>query len=187
MPDCSFPAATGNTALCPAAFASLLRTALLATGLTAALAGCAVYEDLPPFPAPGDAAATTLHTAAPDGATEAGEAPGGLCWASDVVTQGPRGAQAIFARPGLIPAQRGKGEELWFQVPCPGEGVEDFTASLQRALQARGLYGGAIDGRDGPALQAAVRAYQAPLGLNSGTLSLAAARTLGLVAIERPE
>jgi peptidoglycan hydrolase-like protein with peptidoglycan-binding domain len=34
--------------------------------------------------------------------------------------------------------------------------------------------------------RAAVRAYQKPEGLDSGILSLAAARRLGLVAVERP-
>lgn len=71
--------------------------------------------------------------------------------------------------------------ELWFQVPCELQrGDADFIASLQRALGARGLYTGPITGEMNRRTERAVRDFQAPEGLNSDILSLAAARQLGL-------
>ncbi|WP_324752614.1 peptidoglycan-binding domain-containing protein [Roseovarius sp. Pro17] len=72
----------------------------------------------------------------------------------------------------------------WFETPCPTDLTPDFVASLQRALKARTLYHGAISGQMDTRTRAAVRKFQQPEGLNSGILSLAAARTLGLVAVE---
>lgn len=73
---------------------------------------------------------------------------------------------------------------VWFRVPCPDLLTLDFVATLQRALKARGLYtlplSGALDGPTGEA----VRRFQAPLGLDSPILSLAAARDLGIVPKE---
>lgn len=75
-------------------------------------------------------------------------------------------------------------QQVWFRTPCPEEiGKPDvFTASLQRALKARGFYGGAVTGESTAETQAALQRYQAANGLESATLSLAAARALGLVA-----
>lgn len=70
--------------------------------------------------------------------------------------------------------------ELWFQTPCPAETDPAFIASVQRALEARGLYRGAITGEMDTRTRRAVRAYQEPQGLNSPILSMAAARQLGL-------
>ena len=75
----------------------------------------------------------------------------------------------------------------WFETPCAAALTPEFVASLQRALQARGHYRGAITGVMDARTRAAVRRYQAPEGLDSGILSLAAARRLGLVAIEIPD
>ncbi len=75
--------------------------------------------------------------------------------------------------------------ETWFETPCDDALTPDFIATLQRALAARGHYHGAIDGEMSARTRAAVRAWQAPEGLDSGILSLAAARRLGLVAVER--
>lgn len=74
----------------------------------------------------------------------------------------------------------------WFQTPCATEQTPDFIASLQRALKVRSLYRGPISGDMDARTRAAIRAYQKSQGLDSGILSLAAARKLGLVAIERP-
>lgn len=74
--------------------------------------------------------------------------------------------------------------ELWFRTPCPSELTFEFVASLQRALKARGLYRGQVNGMMDRATRHAVRGYQAPLGLDSGILSLAAARKLGLAVID---
>jgi hypothetical protein len=71
----------------------------------------------------------------------------------------------------------------WFETPCIGS-EPAFVTALQRALKARGLYPHALTGAlDGPT-RLGIRLYQAPLGLDSTDLSLAAARKLGLVAVE---
>lgn len=74
--------------------------------------------------------------------------------------------------------------EIWFLVPCEINLTPDFIASVQRALTARGLYTGSITGEMNAGTRAAVRRFQKPQGLDSGILSLAAARKLGLVAVE---
>ena len=71
--------------------------------------------------------------------------------------------------------------ETWFETPCAMQAADpDYIASLQRALAARDHYAGPITGVLDRATIAAVRTYQAPQGLDSGVLSLAAARQLGL-------
>ena len=71
--------------------------------------------------------------------------------------------------------------ELWFQVPCELQiGDPGFIASLQRALAVRGLYLGPITGEMNRRTERAIRDFQAPQGLDSEILSLAAARQLGL-------
>lgn len=76
-------------------------------------------------------------------------------------------------------------ETVWFAIPCPGEGsgTANFTASLQRALKARGHYADAVTGEMDGATEAALRRYQAANGLDSAVLSLAAGRALGLIAV----
>lgn len=78
-------------------------------------------------------------------------------------------------------------QQVWFRIPCRSEVELEsvFVASLQRALKARGLFGGAVTGEMDDATEAAVLAYQSANGLDSGVLSLAAAQALGLVAVER--
>lgn len=73
------------------------------------------------------------------------------------------------------------GGKMWFARVCPAEMTRARIVTLQRALAARGLYAGAAHGRLDPATQAAIRAYQAPRGLISSTLSLRAAREMGIV------
>ena len=75
-------------------------------------------------------------------------------------------------------------KETWFLVPCATDLTPEFIASVQRALAARGLYKGDISGEMNAGTRAAVRRFQKPQGLDSGILSLAAARKLGLVAVE---
>lgn len=75
--------------------------------------------------------------------------------------------------------------DLWFQTLCPSEMDEAFIAALQRALAARGLHRGPVTGRMDLATRTAILRYQAPQGLDSTTMSLAAARKLGLVAYDR--
>lgn len=71
--------------------------------------------------------------------------------------------------------------EIWFETPCELDLTPDFVASLQRALAARGTYTGPITGEMDARTRRAVRAFQAPQGLDSGILSMAAARSMGLV------
>lgn len=75
--------------------------------------------------------------------------------------------------------------ETWFETPCAAILTPDFIATLQRALAARGLYSGPIDGAMSARTRAAIRALQAPDGLDSGILSLATARKLGLIQVTR--
>lgn len=75
--------------------------------------------------------------------------------------------------------------ETWFETPCDAFWTDEFTATLQRALKVRGMYNGAITGALDKRTRAAIRRYQAPQGLDSSILSLAAARKLGLIAVER--
>ncbi|PHQ95787.1 MAG: peptidoglycan-binding protein [Marinosulfonomonas sp.] len=76
--------------------------------------------------------------------------------------------------------------EYWFEVPCAADMGTGFIATLQRALKSRGLFRGAVTGVMDPKTTKAVRWYQKQHGLDSGILSLAAARQLGLVAYARP-
>ena len=74
--------------------------------------------------------------------------------------------------------------EIWFETPCPTQMTPEFIASVQRALTARGLFRGTITGEMDRPSHAAIRRFQAAQGLDSGILSLAAARKLGLIAVD---
>lgn len=74
-------------------------------------------------------------------------------------------------------------ESLWLQVPCPDLVDATLIEALQRALAARGFHVGPVTGVMDAATRDALRRFQAPLGLDSGTLSLAAAQMLGLVPV----
>jgi Putative peptidoglycan binding domain len=76
--------------------------------------------------------------------------------------------------------------DLWFETPCEAETSPEFIAAVQRALAARGIYRGPANGVMDLRTRRAIRQYQRPQGLNSGVLSLAAARLLGL-AVWDPE
>lgn len=75
--------------------------------------------------------------------------------------------------------------ELWFETPCAPVLTAEFVESLQRALAVRDLYRGEITGYLDTRTRRAIRKYQAPQGLDSSILSLAAVRKLGLVSYER--
>ncbi|MDX5401877.1 MAG: peptidoglycan-binding protein [Rhodobacterales bacterium] len=78
-------------------------------------------------------------------------------------------------------------EVTWFETPCPDAVTPELIATLQRALAARDLYAGPVTGQIDPATSAGVRRYQAQTGLDSPILSLAAARSLGLIATPRDQ
>jgi len=75
-------------------------------------------------------------------------------------------------------------EETWFQILCDADLTPELIASVQRALAARDLYAGAVSGTMDARTRAAVRRYQSAGGLDSGILSLEAARQMGLVRVE---
>ncbi|MEQ8255469.1 MAG: peptidoglycan-binding domain-containing protein [Roseovarius confluentis] len=72
-----------------------------------------------------------------------------------------------------------------FQVPCRTQLTPEFNASVQRALKARGLYRGPINGQLDRGTRAAIRRFQKPQGFDSDILSIAGARQLGLIAVAR--
>lgn len=76
-------------------------------------------------------------------------------------------------------------QENWFQTPCAADLTPEFVASLQRALQARDYYAGLVTGFLDPSTRRAVHLFQQKRGLDSATLSIDTARTLGLWAVER--
>jgi len=77
-------------------------------------------------------------------------------------------------------------EAVWFETPCPGAMDAARIATLQRALAARGFYEGPATGAMDTATGEAIRAWQAARGLDSATLSLAAARRLGVLPVALP-
>ncbi len=110
----------------------------------------------------------------------------GLLLAADLPRDGPDTCHArddTIASQARLPAPDGS-PSRWFRIPCDAETDPDFVSALQRALSARGFYGGAVNGEVDPATRAAIANYQRSLGLRSGVLSTAAARTLGLVIWE---
>lgn len=76
-------------------------------------------------------------------------------------------------------------QNTWFEVPCADQLTPDFVSSLQRALDARGYYRGPVSGELDARTRDAVRRYQKDQGLKQKTLTVAGARTLGLIAVER--
>jgi len=77
-------------------------------------------------------------------------------------------------------------KEKWFRTPCAQDMTEELISSLQRALAIRGYYVWSVTGQMDARTRVAVRRYQEPQGLDSGILSIAAARQLGLVEVVTP-
>ena len=77
--------------------------------------------------------------------------------------------------------------ETWYEVICDADLTPELISSVQRALEARGYYRGPITGTLDARTSAAVGRYQQAEGLESTTLSIAAARKLGLVAVAQPQ
>jgi hypothetical protein len=74
--------------------------------------------------------------------------------------------------------------EIWFETPCPDQVTPEFTKSLQRALEARGLFEAELTGEMDKETRDAVKKFQTKSGLDSEILSLAASRKLGLLPYE---
>lgn len=172
-----------------------MKSPIVLLPLMAALAAC---QSSLPLTGPNEPEIIQTLQEAPPGA-----APG-TCWGKDVT---PAVVETVTEQVLLQPAEvRDDGTVLdpaiyktetrqaivqerrvtWFETPCASAQTPDFVASVQRALKVRGLYRGPVTGQMDARTRAAVRAYQKPEGLDSGILSLAAARRLGLATVERP-
>ncbi|QDC11641.1 peptidoglycan-binding protein [Oceanicola sp. D3] len=77
--------------------------------------------------------------------------------------------------------------QRWFETPCSDELTPEYISSLQRALAVRGHYNGPVTGKLDTRTRRAIRSFQQPQGLDSDTLSLAAARVLGLAPALLPQ
>jgi len=174
--------------------ALLTRPALIPLLCAALLAGCDT-------PLPGASEPNLMQTLAE---APPGAAPG-TCWGkvvtpavietvtdqiilqpAEVLDDGTVTGPAVFkteTRQAIVQERK----VTWFETLCPADLTPEFVSTVQRALQARGLFHSAITGLMNPRTRAAIRRFQAPEGLDSGILSLAAARRLGLVAVENPE
>lgn len=166
------------------------------TLLALVLCGACAQVDLPDLIAPSGPEVTRLQQETPPGA------PVGTCWGKQVIpaiietvthqvmmqpaevsTDGTVLQPAIYkteTRQDIVRERK----EIWFEVLCDEARTPEFFASVQRALKVRGLYRGAITGENDARTRAAIRRYQAPQGFDSGILSLAAARKLGLVQVK---
>lgn len=175
------------TALPPAAIPPRRRR-LAVLALLALGAGCA---PLPPGPDAARAIAPEFVRRAGAGGPP-GAAPG-TCWGAIVEPAVIETVTEQFPEPATADTPAGFRTEThqrmirdrtehWFRTLCPEEVTAELVASLQRALAARGLYAGPVSGVQDAATLAAIRAYQAGLGLDSALLSLDAARRLGLAA-----
>ncbi|MCC6306375.1 MAG: peptidoglycan-binding protein [Rhodobacteraceae bacterium] len=152
-------------------------------------AGCAAAP-APPAAGPRAGGPEVLR-----GAAAPADAPAGTCWVRDLR---PAVVETVVERVALPPATAGgpplwrsetrqrilrPREELLFEAVCPEALEAGFVASLQRALRVRGFLEGPVTGALDAPTRAAIRRFQAPRGLDSAVLSVAAARALGLVAV----
>lgn len=170
-------------------------TLLALSGLV--LAGC-LNRELPTMSQFSEPELTVTQAPAPPGATP------GSCWGQDAT---PATIETVTEQILIQPAQINSDgtvvspavyktethqkivterEEIWFETPCRPEWTPEFIASLQRALKARGVYRGPITGHMDSRTRKAIRKFQKPQGLDSQILSVAAARKLGLIAIDQP-
>jgi hypothetical protein len=173
----------------------LFSRGILAMTLVAALSACETAPLAEDPPEPGVLEATTEG---PEGA------PPGSCWGKTV---GPAVIETVTDQIQVKPAEVSAAGNItalpvyrtetrqeivtarvdnWFETPCTAVLDAEFNASLQRALFVRGIYKGPVNGTMDRATRAAVRRYQVTEGgPDSEVLSLEAARSLGLVAVER--
>ncbi len=170
------------------AFRPLRHTATLAF---AVLAGCTAgitaleepqvtrsTETLPPGAAPGTCWGKQVRPAIIETVTEQA-----LTRPAEVLADGTVTRPATYKTETHQKIVRER-QESWFRVPCEADMTGDFVASLQRALAVRGYYVWPVSGNMDARTRAAVRRFQAPQGLDSGILSLASARQLGLAVVE---
>lgn len=175
------------------------RISILIAGLFLAGACTPAGRALPVAPARADLSAELIRLDRPGPP----EGPEGACWASDITPmvvetvseqimvsperRGPDGAVIAAASFRTETHQRivQEREEIWFRAPCAADWTVEFVATLQRALKARGYYLLPVTGSLDPQTRDAVHRFQIDRGLDSPQLSLAAARELGIVAVDR--
>ena len=73
-------------------------------------------------------------------------------------------------------------EEIFFETICPQLYTDRFVRSLQRALKARGFFGGVPSGWLDDQTKLAIKLYQKQEGLPSSILSLRTVETFGLIS-----
>jgi hypothetical protein len=158
----------------------------------------------PQIPVPAPVPEDLSHEGVPYGKGGAAPAqPAGACWGHDTIPAVIETVtETVLSKPELRDAT-GKvirpasydsfahqrmlhdRETVWLQTTCPADLTPDTIATLQRALKARGYFTAPLTGvMDAPTL-VAVRRYQADHGLDTPVLTLQAARTLGLVPVDR--
>lgn len=91
---------------------------------------------------------------------------------------------AIYRRAQVEVTEPNPGQH--FARLCDDQLTPAFVETLQRALQARGVYTGEVTGVMDTATREAVGRYQRGQDLDSDVLSLSAARQLGLVNVDIP-
>ncbi|MFP7673553.1 peptidoglycan-binding domain-containing protein [Marivita sp. S0852] len=166
----------------------------------AALVGCAPYDAHRPVEA---------NIGVPDFASAQVPPPPGVnpdgCWVRDTapaeletvtrqteVSAAQTGIDGAVLSPGRFRTETAQvilreRQEMIFETPCPDAMTPQLIETLQRALQARGVFRGDITGVLDVPTQLAVRRYQTGHGLPSGLLSIQTARRLGLLATPRDQ
>ncbi len=169
-------------------------------GLLAALSLGACGTPIPvAAPAPEDLSGEAIHLAA--GGPPA--TPQAACWGRDTipamietVTETVLDQPELRDKDGKVTRPAGYSstarqrmvhdrQEVYIRTPCYNQLTPDTIATLQRALKARGYYLQPLTGDLDPATMTAIRRYQADHGLDTPVLSLKAAETLGLVAVDK--
>lgn len=77
--------------------------------------------------------------------------------------------------------------ELRFETLCPPQYTPELVATLQRALKARGVYPGPINGALDGATSQAIQRFQRRAGHDSPLLDIRTARDLGIVALSQAQ
>jgi hypothetical protein len=174
----------------------MIKAPFLAALMALALGAC-VRPPAPEAPSRADFSQDMIIT----DSTTPPKGPEGACWQADVkpavietVTEQVLIEPARTAEDGTaIPAVYGTETSqrivedrgiVWFRAPCAAEMSVDFVATLQRALKARGFYLLPLTGVLDAPTRDAIRRYQRARGLDSDHLSLAAARDLGILAVD---
>ncbi len=174
----------------------MTRTVSIGCALALMLAGCNTTQVTAPGRADLGIERVRLKHPGPPKSAE------GDCWAADttpavietvteqlIVTEEQRDATGRVTTPARFQTKTHQRmvqerEEVWFRAPCPNVVTVNFVASLQRALKARGLFLQPVTGEMNAETRDAIRRFQAARGLDSPTLSLTAAKELGLIATD---